>query len=37
MKPTSTSATQDKAAETSNNPVVMNSAAREPAAGGSAA
>ena len=37
MKPTSTSATQDSAAETSNSPVVISSAARDPAAGGSTA
>ncbi len=35
MKPTSTSATQDSAAETINRPVVISSAAREPAAAGS--
>ena len=33
MKPTSTSANQDSAAEANNNPVVISSAARDPAAG----
>jgi len=37
MKPTSTSASQDNPAETSNSPVVISSAARDPAAGGSTA
>ncbi len=37
MKPTSTNATQDSAADTSNSPVVISSAAREPAAAGSTA
>ncbi len=35
MKPTSTSVIQDSAAETNSNPVVISSAARDPAAGGS--
>jgi hypothetical protein len=35
MKPTSTSVIQDNAAETNSNPVVISSAARDPAAGGS--
>ena len=35
MKPTSTSATQDSAADTNRSPVVISSAAREPCAGGS--
>ena len=35
MKPTSTSAIQDRPAETNSKPVVISSAAREPAAGGS--
>ena len=34
-KPTSTSATQDSAAETNRSPVVISSAARDPCAGGS--
>ena len=35
MKPTSTSVNQDRAADTINSVVVISSAAREPAAGGS--
>ncbi len=37
MKPTSTNTNQDSAAPTSNSPVVISSAAREPAAAGSTA
>ncbi len=35
MKPTSTSVNQDSAAETNSKPVVISSANRDPAAGGS--